>query len=190
MRYHLPTGTVPQRGVTLPELLISMTVMVLVAGVVSACYFASMRVWQRCSSQSQSDPPAHMTIDRVSSELKNAYLVDSLTPTALTFTIPLRDDDGINILPLQSGTRVSYYLSDESGGHDAEGTCLWREATELATGTQSQMKLAGNVEQLTFDCDATETRVLKIYAMSITVVGQEGLQQHHTQFESHIALRN
>ncbi len=179
-----------RRGFTLPEILVAMVIMTMIAGVVSALYFASMRVWRRVSSQAQADPPAHMAIFRITKELKNAYMVDEIGDSFIMFTQPMTDSQGINLLPLQPGRRIAYYLSDESGEMGRDGTYLWRWSQDLSTGETRRSRLAENVEALEFSCDATSTRVLKIYAMSITVLGQEGLQQYRSRFEGHVAFRN
>ena len=177
-------------GFTFIEALVTMVIMSLVVGVISTVYFSSIHVWKRCSSQSQADPPAHMTINQLSKELKNAYLVNEMGDTSITFTTPLQDANGINILPLQPGRVISYYISDESGVANQEGTILWRSQTDIASGATKQRRIADNVEALDFSYDATPTRVLKIYALSVTVVGKEGRHEHRTEFGSHVAFRN
>jgi prepilin-type N-terminal cleavage/methylation domain-containing protein len=179
-----------QCGITLPEMLIAMVIMTLIAGVVSATYFTSLHIWRRCSSMSQAEPPAHISVDRLCRELKNAYLVDSIGDTSVTFTLPKQDENGINVLPLEPAQRISYYLSDDTGKRDKAGTHLWRERLDVDSGSATRGCIAENVESLKFSYDATEDRVLKIYAMSITVIGEEGKEQYHSEFESHVAFRN
>lgn len=180
-----------RRGVTLPELLIAMVIMVLIAGVVSSLYFASLHVWRRCSSQSQAEPPAHMATSRLTKELKNAYQVSSMGPTYITFLLPRTDGSGANILPLQTAREVSYYLSDDTGRRDRTGSSMWRKDTDMDTGYVRQQRIASNVQSLDFDYETTgENRVLAIYALSITVLGQEGRQTYQSQFGAHVAFRN
>jgi len=179
------------RGVTLPEVLIAMVIMTLIAGVVSALYFASEQVWRRCSSQAQADPPAHMAISRLTKELKNAYQVSSMGPTSVTFLLPRVDGSGVNIVPLQTARVVSYYLSDDTGQQSHSGNVMWRKETNADTGSAKQQRIASNVQQLDFDYETTgNNRVLAIYALSITVLGQEGRQHYQSQFGSHVAFRN
>jgi len=167
-----------------------MFIMTMIAGVVSSLFFASMQVWRRCSSQSQADPPAHFAIARITKELKNAYLVDNMGASSITFTQPKTDADGINLLPLQPGRRITYYVSDDSGQVGHAGTVLWRKWQDLVTGRTTVRRVANNVEQLGFSYDTTSTRVLKIYAMSITVLGKEGREEYRSKFEGHVAFRN
>jgi hypothetical protein len=168
-----------------------MVIMALVAGVVSALYFASLHVWRRCSSQSQADPPAHMAIARVTKELKNAYQVTSMGNDAITFLLPRTDPSGTNLLPLQAAKEISYYLSDASGVQGQPGTILWRKEVDVVNNRTRTQRIAENVEQLAFDYDTTsENRVLAIYALSITVIGQEGHEEYQSAFGSHIAFRN
>jgi len=179
------------RGVTLPEVLIAMVIMVLIAGVVSSLYFASLQVWRRCSSQVQAEPPAHMAIARLTKELKNAYQVTSLGPTYITFLLPRTDGSGANILPLQAAREVSYYLSDDTGRRDRTGNSMWRKETDVDAGRVKQQLIASNVQQLDFDYETTgQNRVLAIYALSVTVLGQEGRQKYQSRFGSHLAFRN
>lgn len=178
------------RGFTLIESLMAMAIMVGIIGAVSVISMTSTQVWRRCSSQSQADPPAHMTIARISKELRNAYTVDEMGSSSITFTLPQRDADGINITPLQPAEQIRYYLADASGDPDSPGSVLWRQHTSTDSGETTIRRMAGNVAQLGFSYDATSTRVLKIYAISITVVGREGRQEYHSAFSSHIAFRN
>jgi len=180
-----------KRGVTLPELLISMVVMLLIAGVISALYFASLQVWRRCSSQSQADPPAHMAIARLSKELRNAYKVSSMGSSSIGFLLPKTDSNGVNIVPFETAREIAYYVSDGSGEPGRPGTTLWRREVVTQTGAVKLQQIAQNVQQLAFDYETTgESRVLAIYALSITVIGREGRQQYSSQFGSHIAFRN
>lgn len=177
-------------GVTLPEMLISMVIMVLIVGVVSILYFTSLHVWRRCSSQSQADPPAHMSVSRLSRELKNAAKIEGITESSITFTLPGKDENGYNIVPLTAAQRIYYFLGDEEGNPNSSGSTLWRQRIDLSSGNTTLQSIAHNVESLNFEVDATEDRVLKIYAMSVTIVGREGREEYRSQFESHIAMRN
>lgn len=180
-----------RRGNTLPELLIAMVVMLLITGVVSAVYFAAMQVWRRCSSQSRADPPAHMAIARLARELKNAYQVSSMGTSSISFLLPQTDSDGVAVIPLSPASVVSYYLSDATGQQDRSGTVLWRKVVVVNTGMTRQQRIAENVQQLAFDYETTSAdRVLAIYAVSITILGQERRQTYVSQFGSHVAFRN
>ena len=178
------------RGVTLIELLMGMVIAAIIGAVISSIFFASLTVWRRCSAQGQADPPATMSINRIARELRNAYLVDSMGADTITFTLPLTDADGVNLLPLQPKTRITYYLSDETGSQDVTGTMLWRQQVDVPTSQTHQRCLADNVVAIGFSYDATESRVLKIYALSITVQGREGPEVHQAQFGTHVAFRN
>jgi len=181
------------RGVTLPEMLMVMVITILMFGVISEIYFASLMVWRRCSSQSQADPPAHMTLDRVSQELKNAYQVNSPDSATdyITVTMPVRDSGGTNIWPFQADTRITYYLSDATGQHGHTGTYLWRETVKVSNGNTTLDIIAENVQNLTFEVYPSGTgRVLKVYAMSIAVVGQEQHTQYASRFSGSVAFRN
>jgi hypothetical protein len=173
--------------------MMSMAIMLLIVGVVSSIYFASLHVWRRCSSQSQADPPAHMSLDRITSELKNAYMVNSpdTATNYITVTLPARDSTGTNIYPFQPATRVTYYLSDASGQRDRTGTYLWREKVRVSDGNTTRNSIAGNVENLSFEVYPSGSgRVLKVYAMSIAVVGRERHEEYVSRFSGSVAFRN
>lgn len=177
-------------GMTLPEVLIAMVIMAMIGGVISATFFAGMRVWRRCSSQSQADPPAHLAIRRMTTELKNAYQVDSLGDTYITFTLPRQDAYGVNILPFEGAHCIKYFITDDSGVEGNTGTVLWRKDNNLLTGAVTTRRIANNVESLSFSYERTSQRLLDIYAMSITVLGREDHEVYRSQFASHVAFRN
>jgi prepilin-type N-terminal cleavage/methylation domain-containing protein len=182
-----------RRGVTLPELLMVMVIMVLVGGILGVVYFSALHVWRRCSAQSQADPPAHISLDRVTSELRNAYTVNSPDTAVnyITFTLPLKDGSGTNIYPFQPWYQITYYLSDSSGSHSRTGTYLWREKTRASDNTATRTSIAQNVESLTFQVYPSGSgRMLKVYAMSIAIVGQEQHQQYTSRFSGTVAFRN
>jgi hypothetical protein len=192
-----PTG---KSGFSLIEALIAMVVMVFILGAVGILYFTSFRVWQRCSAQSQADPPAHLAIGRITKELKNASAVTTIAANSLSFTLPATtlvqnpyngsEYIKVNVLPLTPARQISYYLSDATGAAGGSGTMLWRSEQNLITGASNLKHIADNVEELNFDYDAAGERVLKIYAMSVTVQGKEGRQVHRSEFGSHVAFRN
>jgi len=181
------------RGVTLPELMIAMVIMLLMVGVISSIYFASLHVWRRCSSQSQADPPAHISLDRVTAELKNAYQVNSpdTATNYITFTLPLKDSSGTVLYPFQPWCQISYYLSDATGSHSKTGTYLWRERLTLSDNTTTRSSIAQNVESLTFQVYPSGSgRMLKVYAMAIAILGQEQHEQYTSRFSGTVAFRN
>lgn len=177
-------------GFTLVEALVVMFVMSLIGLVVSSLFFGSMQVWRRCSSQSQADPPAHIAIGRITKELKDAYSVNSISTNSITFTLPKTDSNGLNLIPLQGGRQINYYLSDSTGQVGHTGTILWRKQLNLVNDTTTYRRIANNVQQLTFSCDATANRVLNIYTVAVTVLGQEDRVQYLSSFGGQVAFRN
>ena len=181
-----------RRGVTLPELMMAMVIMLVIMGVLGMVYFSSLQVWRRCSAQSQADPPAHISLDRVTSELRNAYKVNSVGTSSISFDLPLKSGTAPyrNLIPLQSWCTVRYYLSDKTGSETTTGTYLWRKRIATAGGAVRTSIIAENVESLTFAVDSSDDRILKVYAMSIAIVGAEGRQQYTSSFSGTVAFRN
>ena len=182
-----------RRGVTLPELLMVMVIIALVGGVLGVVYYSDLQVWRRCSAQSQADPPANISLDRLTSELKNAYMVNSPDTAVnyITFTLPLKDSGGTDIYPFQPWRQITYYLSDASGSHGNTGTYLWREQVTVPGNATTRTSIAQNVQSLSFQVYPSGSgRILKVYAMSIAIVGQEQHQQYTSQFSGTVAFRN
>ncbi len=141
------------RAFTLPEMMIAMAIIMIIVGIVGTIYWTSFHVWQRCSAESQADPPAHISLDRVTSELKNAYQVNSPANATnyITFTLPKRDANNTVIYPMTGWYQICYYLSDASASHAKTGTYLWREKTMLANNAVTRESVAQNVQSMTFN---------------------------------------
>jgi hypothetical protein len=185
----------PRRGGTLPELMMAMVIMVLIMGVLGGIFFSPLQVWRRCSAQSQADPPAHISLDRVTSELRNAYKINSPADATdyISFDLPVKSEvePHPNLIPLQSWCTIRYYLSDSTGNEAHTGTYLWRKKTDTATGAVSSAVIAKNVQSMIFHTYAADgNRTLSVYAMSIAIVGEEGRQQYTSSFSGTVAFRN
>jgi prepilin-type N-terminal cleavage/methylation domain-containing protein len=192
------------RGFSLIEALIAMVVMSFILVAVGVLYFTSFNVWQRSSAESQADPPAHIAIGRITKELKNAYIVVPPVPNSntITFTLPETEPEQdpfdasktvkVNVLPLTPERQITYYVSDATGAVGPTGTVLWRSEQNLLTGASNLKRIADNVEELTFDYAAADggTRMLMVYAMSVTVQGKEGRHVYRSEFSSRVAFRN
>ncbi len=180
------------RGFTLPEVLVSVVITGVIFGVVIAILIAATRLWRRCSSMAEAFPPAYTVITRINKELKNAYVVSvPAAKNSITFRLPRRGTNGINLLPLQPGVEVTYYRSNRTGEMNKSGTILWRRETNLQTGAVRQRSLAENVSELTFNCDATQAgRVFAVYSTAVTLVGQEQSTTFESRFQTTMAIRN
>lgn len=179
-------------GFTLIEALISTAIIGLVFGIVVAVLITSMRVWRKCSSESQAFPPAYQLVTQLNNELKNAYYISIPTnSTSITFRTPKTDANGVNIVPFVLGHEITYYRSDATGSMTATGTFLWRKDKNGVSNVTTQRNIAQNVSQLTFNCSGTLSgRVFAVYSMSVTVVGQEQATTYNSTFSSTMAIRN
>lgn len=179
-------------GVTLLELLVSISITALIIGVVVAMSIAASRVWRRSSSFSQAFPPAYLITTRLNQELKNAYEIDVADDgLSITFRLPRTDGDGINVLPFEVGREISYYRADESGDIEHPGTFLWRREWNAVSDVTTLDAIAENVTELTFNLDASEEgRVFAVYSTAITVAGHEQSTEYNSRFESSMAVRN
>jgi type II secretory pathway pseudopilin PulG len=178
-------------GTTLVELLVSLSIIVLISGAVFAVYLTSMGLWRRVSSSEQAMPAAYQVSTRLAQELKNACAVSvNPTGTRLTCSMPKIDSDGFDVLPVQAGREVTYYLADATGDDATTGAILWRKQKDLTTHAVTQMKLANNVTELQFVVAASDTgRVFAVYTTAITVVSQEGIVSATSRFTTAAAIR-
>lgn len=180
------------RGFTLMEVLVSVTISGVIFGVVVSILIASTRIWRRCSSMAEAFPPAYTVINRINREMKNAYYVSvPASKDRITFRLPKRDQNGVNIMPLEPDIEVMYYRSDADGTLTGAGTVLWRRETDLDNDAVTLRAIAKNVEELSFQCDATQAgRVFSVYSTAVTLVGQEQSTTYESRFQTTIAIRN
>ena len=137
---------------TLPEVIISFVVLVMILGAVSSLYFASMRAWYRGRRESSAEQKATWAVQRLAPDLRQAM---SVTPDASPYIgcgITLRQpakvwDSGegkrLNQIAtnlqgqpyLVAGDYVHFYRGDASGNQSATGGHFWRSLTH-ADGSQ------------------------------------------------------
>lgn len=209
-----------QRGITLVETMIAITITGLMAAVLFVVFVVSTRLWARCSAQSQAYPPACIVVSRINQELKNTIgnsvkVSNSITAVAhgtneydtLIFRAPLTDGDGLHgtdIIPLKAGREIRYYpVLNAASDTNHNGTLdagedwryfLYRRETNLTTNPVtilSDRAIAENAQLPVFTCAATESgRVFAIYSTVITIVGAEGAKRFNSTFRSIMAVRN
>ena len=84
-----------QKGLTLIELLISITLLGLLLGVFTSVYTNGVKVYQREFKQANLQNENRIVLDRIISDIKQAYSVDQTsTATSLILLLPAIDEDG------------------------------------------------------------------------------------------------
>ena len=155
MRARLRGNATPyQRGVTLIELMIAVSVMGMMFYSISMIYFSVLNIY---NNQIWKLPPydaATAGVQRVSKEIREAMQVESYGTDWVVVILPEKDANFDNILTLggdgqyhlSQGDRALYYLSDDSGSADAVGNWLWKAVeSKGTTGFVPKVKIANNI---------------------------------------------
>lgn len=135
-----------QRGFTLTELMVTMTVLALIFSVVLDFWHVSAVNQKHLLTKTQSFTNTTSVLNVVEREARQAIRFEVRTSTSgkslYTFILPANTDAGGNYTPVrtstgltyQEGRQVQYYLSDATGSPTANGNILWR-ATAPAGST-------------------------------------------------------
>ncbi len=147
-------GSTYQRGMTLIELMIAVSVMGAMFYSISMIYFSVLNIY---NNQIWKLPPydaATAAVQRVSKEIREAMQVESHGTDWVVVVLPERNASHDNILTLggdgqyhlSMGDRVLYYLSDDSGSTDAVGNCLWKAVEAQGSNTfVPKVKIADSI---------------------------------------------
>ncbi len=142
-----------KEGFTLPEVLLAAALMSMVAYASSTIYFSVLNIHQDTIWQVHPYDEATRAAQRVADDLREAMLIESHGPTYIVAVVPEQDAAGDYVLTpgedgysLMLGDRVVFYLSDETGSLEAQGSCLWRGVQPQGSTTFSRtIKLADNI---------------------------------------------
>ncbi|UCH33462.1 MAG: prepilin-type N-terminal cleavage/methylation domain-containing protein [Armatimonadota bacterium] len=122
-----------KRGFTLPELLVAMSVMGALAWTISLIYFSVLGVYNKNMWRLRPYDEATKAVERISSEVREAMVLDTALADAMIFIVPEKDANNDNVLvdtgdglSLSQGDWVAFYLSDETGAIYGTGHCLWK----------------------------------------------------------------
>jgi prepilin-type N-terminal cleavage/methylation domain-containing protein len=129
-------------GFTLPELLVAMSVMGILAWTVSIIYFSVLGVYNKNLWRLRPYDEATKAVERVAKEIREAMVIDTYGSQALIVIMPQKDASRDNVLvdsgsglALSHGDWVTFYLSDQTGALDASGHYLWKAVKARGTTT-------------------------------------------------------
>jgi len=153
MRSLLRLGDRTRQGFTLPELLVAMGIMSVLAYGISTIYFSTLFLYNDQIWQLPPYDAATAAVKRATQELMGAMLIDTHTATSIEVIMPLKDANHDNVLTLgaqgyqlNQGDRVTYYLSDATGSLAATGYCLWKAVKpQGAVAFTPRVKIADNI---------------------------------------------
>lgn len=179
------------RGISLVELLLAAVITAVILVPILGIFGSVGRQWSGHVSKSEAVQQANLAADVITNETKDAMAFSAAGdgPTRPNvFTMPQTDSSGNIVTSLvngvltlfQPGTKVRYYLSDNTGSITATGTVLWREyeptglswVTDtvfslLGGGSQPRARL-GNISSLTFATDSTPNTVIVTIGSTFT----------------------
>ncbi len=116
-----------RRGFTLIELIVALWIFLFATFAVLTLMAWGGMVFHRSTAREQSKSVLHLAVQRMSPDLRNAYRIDPTEDRRrITVVLPLEDGEGGYAMPFTDGTRITYYLSDESGSISQSGNILWR----------------------------------------------------------------
>lgn len=130
-----------RRGATLPEVLMTAMLIVILLSSVSALYYGSVRLYRRGEPANSAEREATWAIDRMASDIQQAMSCSILNAekTAIKIRLPAKqwdasaqhhynviNVDGTGAPYLVPGNWVYYYRGNAYGGGDPDGRYLWR----------------------------------------------------------------
>jgi prepilin-type N-terminal cleavage/methylation domain-containing protein len=142
------------RGFTLPELLVAMSVMGVLAWTVSMIYFSVLSVYNQNMWKLRPYDEATKAVERMSSEARQAMVIETYGTDCMVVIMPEKDENRDNVLvsdgqgglALAQGDWVAFYLSDETGTYGAAGNYLWKAVKPKAsTSFTRRIKIAEDV---------------------------------------------
>jgi prepilin-type N-terminal cleavage/methylation domain-containing protein len=195
------------RGLTLPELMISLALTSIMVAVIVTMLIVSMRVWRKVSAVNQAYPPAYRAVNAINDDLRGAAYVKApndsnwiviyppLTTTDATTIAGKSYQRAVPQLTVDKARVRRYYISDASGNPARTGTFLWvHEFTQNENNTvttRSKRVLAENCITLRFPINtAGNGRIYDARCVALTIQGQEGNERYESQYYSTIPFIN
>lgn len=203
-------------GVTLPEVLTAVMVLMVIAGSVSAIYSAAMGTWYRGATETYAEQKASWAIQRMMPDLRQGM---SVTPASspyddicIAVQIPAKAfDTGEGVYLNQvgvdaggspyliAGNHVVYYRGDENGNLTLQGDRIWRRLADSGGTVLKQQVIADNVVDNPVDGTGNPKPMfiywpdiyrLRSVEVTVTVEETRGHQTERTTMVGEIALRN
>ena len=162
-----------RRGLTLVEVLISCSLMLGIVYVLTAIGRLQSLFWQQGMAATGSQLSAQLALQRLAPTVRGArrVIVDQSSATKLTVQMPAYDGGGNLVIPMVDGQKITYYLSDLTGGTVNNGTVLWRsvngapDAAWSKSGTKGRVTLgAGGLSFIYYPPSDPETVIVAVTA--------------------------
>ncbi len=163
-----------RQGLTLIEVLTSISVLAILSVGVSMLYIQALKMYQRGQCETTARDKAALALEKIIPEIREAFNVDYPGPGLIMFTMPAKNADGSYVVSattktLQAGSQVAIYQSDQTAAFNVPGHYIWRatrpdgSSAWTPTGT-----LMDDIEDLTFTYSPSITQ-LELVQVAITV---------------------
>lgn len=189
-----------RRGLTLIELSLSMTIMVLLLGAVLALLLQGVRMYPQVAASDWARFDAATAVARMEEEIEQSFRVTGRYSDRITITRPLLalvPSPGlyVPVEPLTAGDKVRYYLADATGTWGTNGTYLWRAVRPAGQSTYvpGSGPLARTVDLLQFTYEMMPApRQASVAYVNVLVRAKvkEGATTRTRTHTSRIGLRN
>jgi prepilin-type N-terminal cleavage/methylation domain-containing protein len=185
-----PHDAARERGFTLVELLVAMTLFLVLSAVVLTAMITLSKGLDRTRLSSDVSAEARVALERMAREVRQAKSLESPTATAMTVNV---DFDGSGVIDgtLADPEKITY-------AYDASTDSIAMTAKDGAGATVTQDLLAGQVTDLTFAYRSSNwaryspTQEVSIAAdvdrVEISLTVEDGGQTDH--FTTQVTLRN
>jgi prepilin-type N-terminal cleavage/methylation domain-containing protein len=171
---HTRPRTLGRRGLTLIEVLTSLTILGILSVGVSMLYMQAIQMYARGTEEATAHSKAVLAMERIVPEVREAFNVDFPGPDSLIFTLPERGVNGHYRIDaatrsLISGPQVAIYCSDVTGDMAQNGRYIWRAHRPSPAGEwQPSGVIVDDVEDLSFAYAPSSDR-LEVVEISITI---------------------
>ena len=201
------------RGLTLVEMLVASMTIAIVVGAVGSIYVATLRLWNQGSAEDIANQKATWVLTRATADFRSTMQVVDFGPHWVLARLPKTTWDAtlgtrMNVVSvdsdgelfLEKGNYVSYFIGDEQGNMDANGTSIWRRVYDENGGDLETRQLTDGVLPNPIDPDTGAPRSFINYwpvfetgraiEMTLTVEHKMGPKRAQVTLRDWFMLRN
>ncbi len=172
---HLTRMAGRRQGMTLIEVMTTMTILAIISVGVSGLYIQAIKMYQRGQRESTSRDKAALALQKMMPEIREAFNVDYPGPSLIVVTMPKIDNEGHYVVDpttktLRPGKQIAFYQSNANGAYnDVNGLYIWRnERPSPDVAWNAGEAVMDGVEDLTFTY-APSIVLLELVRATVTV---------------------